>query len=143
MSPASDNPYLSDPSPRQPDTSSSPRRRALGVEDYLRAATAANTRRAHESDLKQFLAWGGTIPASPETVAAYLAERAGTLAVATLERHLASISRAHADRGLESPTRSDLVRPACGASGGSTAPVSTRWRRSPGRRPEGHGRATR
>jgi hypothetical protein len=43
-------------------------------------------------------------------VAEYLADRAGSLAVATLERHLASISRAHASRGLESPTRSDLVK---------------------------------
>jgi integrase len=112
MSPSltSDNLPLSDPNSRQPDASSSQRRRALSVEDYLRAAIAANTRRAHESDLRQFLAWGGTIPANPETVAAYLADRAGDLAVATLERHLASISRAHSARGLESPTRSDLVK---------------------------------
>jgi integrase len=108
--PASDNSPLPDPRNLQPDNPSSPRRRTLGVEDYLRAATARNTRRAHESDLRQFLAWGAMIPTSSETVAAYLAEQAGTLAVATLERHLASISRAHTDRGLESPTRSDLVR---------------------------------
>ena len=112
MSPSltSDNLSLSDPNSRQPDASSSQHRRALSVEDYLRAAIAANTRRAHESDLRQFLAWGGTIPASPETVATYLADRAGDLVVASLERHLASISRAHSARGLESPTRSDLVK---------------------------------
>jgi integrase len=112
MSPnlTSDNLPLSDPNSRQPDASSSQRRRALSVEDYLRAAIAANTRRAHESDLRQFLAWGGAIPASPEMVAAYLADRAGDLAVTTLERHLASISRAHSARGLENPTRSDLVK---------------------------------
>lgn len=109
MRPASDYSPLSDSSTFRSDTSSSPRRR-LGVEDYLQAATAANTRRAHDSDLRQFLAWGGTVPATPEMVAAYLADRAGTLAVATLERHLASISRAHAARGLESPTKSELVK---------------------------------
>ena len=43
-------------------------------------------------------------------VARYLAARAGGLAVATLERHLASISKAHADRGLDNPTRSELVK---------------------------------
>ncbi len=101
---ASDNFPLSDSRTHQSDTLSSPCCRPLSVEDYIQAATAENTRRAHKSDLRQFLAWGGTIPASPEVVAAYLADRAGFLAVATLERHLASISRAHASRGLESPT---------------------------------------
>jgi integrase len=110
MSPASDNLPLSDSRTRQKAPPLSPCGRQLSVADYIRAATAENTRRAHESDLRQFLAWGGTIPASPEMVATYLAERAGALAVATLERHLASISRAHASRGLESPTRSDLVK---------------------------------
>jgi integrase len=43
-------------------------------------------------------------------VAAYLADRANTLAVATLIRHLASISKAHQARGLSNPVRSELVR---------------------------------
>ena len=49
-------------------------------------------------------------PASAELVASYLASRADTLAVATLVRHVASISKAHEARGLTNPTRSELVR---------------------------------
>ena len=61
MRPASDNLPLSDSRTRQSDTTSSPCSRPLSVADYIQAATAENTRRAHESDLRQFLAWGGTI----------------------------------------------------------------------------------
>jgi integrase len=43
-------------------------------------------------------------------VAAYLADRADTLAVASLIRHVASISKAHQARGLSNPVRSELVR---------------------------------
>ena len=43
-------------------------------------------------------------------VADYLARHAGTLSVATLARRVASISRAHAAMGLNSPARSELVR---------------------------------
>jgi integrase len=42
-------------------------------------------------------------------VASYLAEWAERLAVASLARRVASISRAHTSQGLKSPTRSDLV----------------------------------
>jgi hypothetical protein len=62
------------------------------------------------SDLAEFERWGGSIPASIETIAAYLAARADALAVATLVRHVASISKAHEARGLPNPTRSELVR---------------------------------
>jgi integrase len=80
------------------------------VASYVRDSLAENTRRAYLSDLAQFEAWGGSIPASAEVVATYLAARANTLAVATLVRHLASISKAHRTRGLPNPTRSELVR---------------------------------
>lgn len=43
-------------------------------------------------------------------IAEYLAAHAGKLAVATLERRIATIAKAHTSRGLVSPTRSDLVR---------------------------------
>jgi hypothetical protein len=54
---------------------------------FIEAATAPNTRRAYDSDLKHFLAWGGALPASPDIVARYLA------AHATLARHLVAIRR--------------------------------------------------
>jgi integrase len=76
----------------------------------IRDSLAENTRRAYQSDLAEFERWGGSIPASPEVVASYLADRADMLAVATLVRHLASISKAHQARGLPNPTGSELVR---------------------------------
>jgi integrase len=77
---------------------------------FIEAATAPNTRRAYDSDLKQFLASGGSLPASSDVVARYLAAHATTHAVATLARHLVAIRRAHAVRGLPDPVRSELVR---------------------------------
>jgi hypothetical protein len=56
------------------------------VATYIRDSLALNTRRAYLSDLGEFERWGGSIPASAETVAAYMAARADTLAVATLVR---------------------------------------------------------
>jgi integrase len=79
------------------------------VASYVRESLAPNTRRAYLSDLGEFERWGGSIPASAETVAAYLAARADTLAVASLVRHAASISKVHEARGLPNPTRAELV----------------------------------
>jgi integrase len=80
------------------------------VAAFIRDSLAENTRKAYLSDLGEFEQWGGSIPASAEMLAAYLADRADTLAVATLIRHLASISKAHQARGLSNPVRSELVR---------------------------------
>jgi integrase len=80
------------------------------VNDFVRDSLAPNTRKAYLSDLGEFERWGGSIPSSAETVASYLAARADTLAVASLVRHVASISKAHEARGLLNPTRSELVR---------------------------------
>ena len=77
---------------------------------FIEAATAPNTRRAYDSDLRHFVAWGASLPASPDVVARYLAAHATTHAVATLARHLVAIRRAHALRGLPDPVRSELVR---------------------------------
>lgn len=82
----------------------------LNVSDFLRAALSKNSRRAYRSDLNHFLAWGGTIPATPEVVAQYLATHAGHFTAATLSRRLVSIGRAHTSMGLPSPTDTDLVR---------------------------------
>lgn len=80
------------------------------VSDYLRASLADNSRRAYRSDLNHFLAWGGTIPASPEMVVQYLAHHAGQHAIATLARRLVSIGKAHTTQGMPSPTDTELVR---------------------------------
>ena len=80
------------------------------VAGFVHASLAANTRLAYAADLVAFRAWGGTLPASPEIVAAYLADHADTLASATLLRRLASISKAHKARLLPNPVASELVR---------------------------------
>jgi site-specific recombinase XerC len=80
------------------------------VARFVNDSLAENTRKAYLSDLSEFERWGGSIPASAETVAAYMAARADTLAVASIVRHVASISKAHEARGLPNPTRSELVR---------------------------------
>ncbi len=67
---------------------------------FIEAATAPNTRRAYDSDLKHFLAWGGSLPANPDVVARYLAAHATIHVVATLARRLVAIRRAHALQSL-------------------------------------------
>ncbi|WP_244424663.1 site-specific integrase [Methylobacterium nodulans] len=77
---------------------------------YLRDSLADSSLRAYRSDLAQFTAWGGTIPASDRTLATYLAHHAESHSVATLTRWLASLAKAHRAAGLPSPTSSELVR---------------------------------
>jgi integrase len=76
---------------------------------YADAARSLATRRAYASDMAAFLAWGGQVPASPGTVASYLAA-SDTLAAATLRRRLAAIADAHQAVGHPDPTKHPLVR---------------------------------
>ena len=80
------------------------------VADYLSAATADATRRAYQSDLRSFLAWGGCLPSSAEGVVEYLVAQATTLSPVTLCRRLVAIGRAHSALGYSNPCRSDLVK---------------------------------
>jgi integrase len=80
------------------------------VRAFIQGSLAENTRRAYLCDLDHFAARGGVIPAKPATVASYLAEHAETLAVATLVRRVASISKAHEARGLPNPCRAEIVK---------------------------------
>ena len=77
---------------------------------YIHAGTAESTKKAYRSDFAHFIAWGGLVPASPETITAYITEHAGHLKSTTLSRRLVSIGRAHTTRGLLNPCESDLVR---------------------------------
>ena len=80
------------------------------VRAYVEAGIAPATRRAYKADLDHFRAWGGDIPTTDLQLAAYLAEQATTLKVATLTRRLAAISIAHKAQRLPSPVSSPLVR---------------------------------
>src|SRR5262249_43199119 len=66
-------------------------------------------RRAYDSDLRHFLAWGGGLPASPGVVARYLGAHAANHSMATLARRLVAIRRAHALPSLPDPVPSELV----------------------------------
>ena len=112
----SDNLHLSEPKidPARDHSTSFAVNCKLGLPEHVAAfiqgSLAENTRRAYLCDLDHFEAWGGVIPAKPETVASYLADHAETLAVATLVRRLASLSKAHEARGLPNPCRAELVK---------------------------------
>jgi integrase len=80
------------------------------VRHYVEQALSANTKKAYQNDLAHFMAWGGSVPALPETVASYLAGHAETLSIATLQRRLVSIGKAHTVQGLPNPAQVELVR---------------------------------
>ena len=82
---------------------------------YVAAAKAPNTVRAYRSDWTDFTYWCesqgvGALPASPETVAAYLTDLSQVAKPSTLARRLSSISQAHQAAGHETPTRHATVR---------------------------------
>jgi integrase len=80
------------------------------VLEFIAGATSVNTRRAYESDLRHYIAWGGKIPSTDRLIARYLADHAGLLAMSALARRLVAIRSAHIGRGLMDPTKSELVR---------------------------------
>lgn len=78
------------------------------------ASKAENTRQAYASDWRRWQAWCSqsqlrAMPAAPATVAAYVTAHRDRLAVATLRRHLSSISKAHQVAGHPDPCRHQLV----------------------------------
>jgi len=83
---------------------------SIELRHYVESAISDNTRRAYRNDLDHFRAWGGTVPAEPMAIAAYLSAHAGILAIATLQRRLVSIAKAHTMQGNDNPVKSDLVK---------------------------------
>ncbi len=84
------------------------------VREFIRASKAENTLRGYQSDWRHFCGWCearglGPLPATPEGVAAYIAECAGHLKVGSIQRRLNAIAEAHKAVGLESPTHSPIV----------------------------------
>lgn len=87
--------------------------------DDAAQAKAASTRRAYAADLADFRAWCAetglaALPASPETVAAYLSARSVSHSHATLRRRLAAIGAAQRAAGFAwlpgHPTIRDTLR---------------------------------
>ncbi len=81
------------------------------VEQYLEAATRANTERAYAGATRHFeVDWGGHLPATADQVARYLAAYAGKLALNTLKHRLAALAQWHHAHGFADPTRAPVVR---------------------------------
>jgi site-specific recombinase XerD len=93
---------------------------ALGADlaaavDLAKAEKAASTRKAYGTDFRIFRTWCearavSSLPAVPETVAAYLAANAGTSKASTLGRRIAAIRYAHKLAGLALPTDAEGVK---------------------------------
>ena len=85
---------------------------------FVRAASGAfssNTERALKSDLAIYAEWCAergerALPAKPETVAAFVDNKAETRAPATVRRYVTSIGIAHRALGLEKTVKSPPVR---------------------------------
>ena len=83
----------------------------MTLERYLEAATRENTQRSYASALRHFeVEWGGHLPATPDSVARYLADYAGQLTTNTLRHRLAALAGWHHEHGFVDPTRAPLVR---------------------------------
>ena len=96
-----------------------PRLREPHVRRLVNAARAshnASTRRNYHAAWRRFQAWAdreglGTMPAAPETVAAYLAERAANgLSPASLRMDRAAIRYHHTEAGHTNPADNEGVR---------------------------------
>ncbi len=90
----------------------------VGIEQVARdvaGALGANTARAVRSDLRLYAAWCAeagrrALPASPETVAAFVDAMADVRAPASVRRYLASIALAHRAVGAARPVASTAVQ---------------------------------
>jgi hypothetical protein len=84
--------------------------------DFARAEKAPNTRRAYRSDFGAFRAWCAgrgvpSLPATAQTVAAYLAAEADRgIKASTIGRRAAAIKFAHKLVGVTAPTDVEAVR---------------------------------
>lgn len=82
---------------------------------YAQGALAQNTKRAIQTDINRFVEFCASsnyscLPASPETVSAFVEAMSDQCSVATIRRQLSSISTYHQAAGLDSPTNSQVVR---------------------------------
>jgi len=80
------------------------------VAKYIHSAVSDNTRLAYRGDLADFLAWGGSVPSTPQMLASYIACRAEIHSPCTIGRRVVGIGRAHVSQGLADPAKNELVR---------------------------------
>ena len=82
---------------------------------YLERGRVKSTERAHKADWQIFLKWckaydTDPLPASVDTVTAFLADMAKTRALATLHRYKGTITKVHGLHGFPPPTLDARVR---------------------------------
>ena len=87
------------------------------IQDALDGSTSPNTRRAYNQAWRRFEAWGASrgrghsLPASPELVAAFLAELAEAgKSVATLRLTKSALAAVHRSTGHQDPTDNEGVK---------------------------------
>jgi site-specific recombinase XerD len=85
------------------------------VRQFIRASKAENTLRGYTADWRDFCGWSeahgiSPLPATPETVAAYIAECAGHLKPGSIQRRLNAIAEAHKAARRDSPTHAGIVK---------------------------------
>lgn len=80
------------------------------IRPFLTQSLSDGSKRAYRADMRHFEASGRSIPCSPEGLAAYLADMAATHAVATIQRRIAGIAKAHRTAGFPDPTKSEIVQ---------------------------------
>ena len=78
------------------------------VQEFIRASKAENTLRGYQSDWRDFCAWSESrylcpLPATPETVAVYIAYCAGHLKPGSIQRRLNAIAETHKTVGRGKP----------------------------------------
>src|SRR5438552_5961644 len=83
--------------------------------DLAKAEKAASTRKAYGTDFRLFKVYCdakgvSSLPAAPETVAAYIAAEAQTAKPSTLGRRVAAIRYAHKLAGIQTPTDAEGVK---------------------------------
>lgn len=83
---------------------------AASIRPFLTQSLSDASKRAYRADMRHFEASGRSIPCSPESVAAYLADMAATHAVATIQRRVAGIAKAHRAAGFPDPTKSEIAK---------------------------------
>lgn len=81
------------------------------LDQYLDASTRKNTRQSYASAIRHFeIEWGGFLPTTADSIARYLADHAGTLAINTLRQRLTVLAQWHIDQGFPDPTKAPIVR---------------------------------
>lgn len=82
---------------------------------FIQNSKSANTRIAYQTDWRHFCSWCdshglASLPATPQTIAAYISDLAENHKVSTIQRRLSSISQAHEAVEFENPTHTSIVR---------------------------------